>query len=220
MTVDLHAQVLPQQSTRMEDAGAAFRRQQLRPLRSQSERRGGLPGDAVRRMVVVAWHLHGQLALRCECGEETRKQRLVVGNPMESGVGKDEIETGGLKCSDVTQLETEGIGGQRFCLRQHLCGAIDSRSLDGLEPFVKLARQRAGSAPKVGHPHPRPRFDQSKQIVERLRALSLESLVLLGTPHLAYSTIPALRISAISWTICTESLPNGSGTLKRISIEK
>ena len=34
------------------------------------------------------------------------------------------------------------------------------------------------------------------------------------------ATIPFLRMSAISRTICMESFPNGCGTLKRISSEK
>src|SRR5262249_941800 len=38
------------------------------------------------------------------------------------------------------------------------------------------------------------------------------------TPN--YSSIPLRRISAISFTTVAESLPNGSATLKRISIEK
>ena len=138
---------------------------------------------------MIRRHLHGELAVRREQGDEAREEALVIADPVQCGVGEDEIE-GAIsdEAFDFATLEAEHFRTERLRLEEHRLGAVDPDRLLCGEVLVQRARQLARAAAEVDDAHVRPPLDQRGEIVKRLRALVFESLVL-GWVHM----VPAQR---------------------------
>ena len=140
-------------------------------------------GRGVRRMVVVGWHLHGQLPVCRQRGGQTPQQRRVIGRPVERGVGEDEIVfvIAGER-ADVAGREAQAVARVGRGLRQHRRRVVDAERLPRSEMAVERPRQLAGAAPEIDDAHPRPWLHQRHQIEEGLRPLVAKAAVLLGVP--------------------------------------
>ena len=113
MGVDLQPDVLLPEvkavQERRVDLGRQHRRLADVPCQSLPER--SLPRDfdrrGVRWVIVVRGDLHGELTGLRQCGGEPGQERLVVGDPVQRGVGEDEVVASlTRKRADVSRLRT------------------------------------------------------------------------------------------------------------------
>ena len=62
--------------------------------------------QAVRRLVGIVRHLHGETASRPEFAHQARHLLAVVGDPLEDGVGKNEVDGTAGPLREIAALET------------------------------------------------------------------------------------------------------------------
>src|SRR4051812_250153 len=105
----------------------------------------------------------------------------MIRDPVQRGVGKDEIEAAAVAGETLDDIGFERQPVEHWlaalCV-EHLRRSIEPDRLARLEPLVKHARRTSGSAPEVDDPHPRRGPDHREQIVEWLLALAPELIVL------------------------------------------
>jgi hypothetical protein len=148
--------------------------------------------DFVRGRLVVVRHLHRERAARREEADETREQRVVIGHPLERRVRHDAIERrrrlprtqiGVYEAQPRRRQAGRGVWRSvRPCARQHRLRRIDAHDLGAGPAREQAARQFAGATTEIGGaPHGAFRYARD-EIVERLRALAREALVLRRIP--------------------------------------
>ena len=116
-------------------------------------------------------------------GGEPGQERLVIGNPVQRGVGEDEVEVSVAgKVADISRLEPEPVARERRALGQHRRRVVDADRLPRRKPLVQLPRQLAGAAAEIDHAHAGSRLHQIEQIEEGPRPLVAKPPVLLGIP--------------------------------------
>jgi hypothetical protein len=121
---------------------------------------------------------------RCVNGRgQAPQERLVIGNPLQRGVGEDEIEIS-LTCErvDVFLLEPETAAREGHAFGQHRRRVVDADRLPRRKPPVQLPRQFTGPAAEIDRAHLRPRLHQIEQIEEGSRPLVAKPLVLRWIP--------------------------------------
>src|SRR5215472_11791027 len=86
-----------------------------------------LAGDLVGRLIVVGRDLNRELASRSEGSREPREDRLVVVDPVQSGVGEDQVEGCALpggECREVPLLEAQPGSMLIGAAGEHRRGAV------------------------------------------------------------------------------------------------
>ena len=84
----------------------------------------------MRGVVVVGRHLDGELTGLRQRGGQTPEERLVIGNPLQRGVGEDEVEVSlARKRADVSLLEPETVAREGRALGQHRRRVVDADRL-------------------------------------------------------------------------------------------
>ena len=137
----------------------------------------------MRGVIVVGGHLDGELTSLRQRGGQTPEERLVVGDPLQRGVGEDEVVVSlARERADVSLLERQTVAREGRALGQHRRRVVDADRLSRRKPPVQLPRQLAGAAAEIDHAHVRPRLHQIEQIEEGPRPLVAKPLVLLRIP--------------------------------------
>jgi hypothetical protein len=186
--VDLEPDVLVGQAEAVEQLGVPLRWLHRRgaavAVQGGPERLGAgeLGGDDVRGVVVVGRHLHGQLAALVQEADQPAEQPRVVGQPVQGGVGEDDVPAALVEGGDVALLEPQAAAGQGRGPLEHRRRAVQAERLGGPHASVELGRQLAAAAAQVDHPAAGGRPDQRQQVVEGCRPLGPEPLVLLRVP--------------------------------------
>jgi hypothetical protein len=140
-------------------------------------------------MVEVGRHLHRQLAAAGEGAGQPPEQRLVVGQPLQGGVGEHHVPAAAAELGDVAELEAQAVAGQGAGALEHRRGAVKAERVAGLKAPVELGGQLAAAAAEVDRPAAGHRPDQVEQVVEGLGALGGEARVLLGVPGVHPHTV-------------------------------
>ena len=189
MGVDLQADVLLPEAKAVQERRVDLGRQHRRLADVSAQRlpEWGFARDLdrghVRGVIVVGGDLHGELTGLRQCGGEPGQERLVVGDPVQRGVGEDEVVVSlARERADVSLLEAETVAREGRALGQHRRRVVDADRLPRREPPVQLPRQLAGAAAEIDDAHSRPRLHQIEQIEEGLRPLVAEPPVLLRIP--------------------------------------
>ena len=134
-------------------------------------------------MIVVGGDLHGELTGLRQCGGEPGQERLVVGDPVQRGVGEDEVVVSLTReRADVSRLEPQTVAREGRALGQHRRRVVDADRLSRRKPPVQLPRQLAGTAAEIDHAHSWPWLHEIEQIEEGPRPLVAKPPVLLRIP--------------------------------------
>ena len=150
--------------------------------------RGHHAGEHVGRMVGVGRDLDGQLTGRGQGGRPLPEHGWVIGNPLEGGVGEDNVIVRGVVVApgelvDVSQLEMQPFTGQRTGLVEHGGGVVDAERVGRLHAHVQLLGEGPGPTAEVDDASPVHAAEQGNQVVEGPAALGREALVLVGPPR-------------------------------------
>lgn len=146
-------------------------------------------------MVVIVGDLDCELATGAQHPGEVRERGVMIGQPVEGGVGEHEVVArAGVEAGDVLQGEAqagrlEDRGGQRgrgLSLRtgvgEHGRRAVEAESRTGPQALVEQLGELAGAAAEVDDVQVGLRLDEGEQVMEGLGALGLELLVGGGLP--------------------------------------
>lgn len=146
---------------------------------------GHFARQPVGRFFQVVRRLHGQAATGCQVADEARVKLLVVGQPLQRGIGQDHVlRLVGLPGGDVGQAE--GRARQPLaCGIQHVLGIVQSRHGGPGEALGQDLGGVAGAAAQVhGQPHGAARQigNGGHQVAHGAGAFLLERCVLLCGP--------------------------------------
>jgi len=150
-----------------------------------------LDGHHVAGMVEVGRHLHAELAAVGQGADEPPEQRLVVGQPVQGGVGEHHVPTAAVEGGDVAELEAEAVAGQRARPLEHRRRAVQAERLGRPQAAVERGGQLPVAAAEVDDPATGHGPDQVEQVVEGLGALRREARVPVGVPGVHLHTVGA-----------------------------
>jgi hypothetical protein len=124
--------------------------------------------DQVRWMVVVGGHLHGELAAPRQGARQSREQCVVVVDPMQRGVRKDQIDRPrGRPLGDVAELEDQPIVRVIGASLEHRRRRVETDRAAGTGSLMQRASQFAGAAAEIHDAASRTRLHQVEQVEER-----------------------------------------------------
>ena len=143
-----------------------------------------LLGQDVRGMAEVRRNLEGQLPVGAEGGAHAGQQVQMIVDPLQRGIGEDELQALAEPGRDVALLERQSfdVAVRGLGALEHGGRGVDTHCFLGVHLLVEDLRQVPGPATQIDHLSTRHGMTQHQQVVERLLALRAETLVLIRVP--------------------------------------
>jgi hypothetical protein len=138
----------------------------------------------MRQRIEVGGNLNGESAARIDSIQEPRKQGRVIGNPLQSRVGKNQVESI-LRVRNPRRDVFKNPSAMRLVFASnvdHRGGIIESGNLGGRPSGGGYGGAVARSASKIDDPPHALRRDAIQQIVARANPVFAEFQVLVGIP--------------------------------------